>query len=364
MEEIYLYQQIVASIRQDIFNGNLNSGDRLPSMREMTSQWDCTVGTVQRAYKELARQGLVISRAGKGTKVVEKLPYEDQIPLRRVALIHRAESFLLEVLTLGYTSPEIEDALRQALDRWRILTKEASFPPSQTLRFAGSHDLVVTWLASYFTEISPGFNLKLQFSGSLGGLIALREGKAELAGCHLWDEEGDTYNLPFVRRLFPGRRMALVTLAHRRIGLILPKRNPMQLEGLDDLIRPGLRFANRQEGSGSRVWLDANLHKAGISTDQIQGYKNEKVTHLEVALAVAEAEIDVGLGLEAAAQSFGLDFIPLNLERYDLVIQAQSIELPPVRKLMDWLTSPEAKVVITKFGGYETQETGQLVWVE
>jgi putative molybdopterin biosynthesis protein len=364
MGETYLYHQISASIRQQILNGKLKPGDRLPSVRKMTTQWACSAGTVQRAYQDLARQGLVTSRAGQGTKVLEQLPSQAEMPLRRATLIHRAESFLLEVLTAGYTPPEIEEAVRQALDRWRILAPKTISPPSQTLHFCGSHDLVITWLASYFPEIYPGFNILLQFSGSLGGLFALAEGKADLAGCHLWDEESNTYNIPFVRRLLPGRRLALVTLAHRRLGLILPKGNPNQIDGLGDLTRLGLRFANRQIGSGSRVWLDANLRKAGISPDQINGYQDEKMTHLEMALAVAENEIDVGLGLEAAAESFGLDFIPLTLERYDLVLPGQSIESAPVRKLLDWLASPAAKDAIIKFGGYETQETGRLAWVE
>ncbi len=364
MDETYLYEQISASIRQQILNGKLKPGDRLPSVRKMTTQWACSAGTVQRAYQDLARQGLVTSRAGQGTKVLEQLPSQAEMPLRKAALIHRAESFLLEVLTAGYTPPEIEEAVRQALDRWRILAPETTSTPSQTLRFSGSHDLVVTWLASHFPEISPGFDLSVEFSGSLGGLIALAEGKADLAGCHLWDEESDTYNIPFVRRLLPGRRLALVTLAHRRLGLILPKGNPNHVEGLDDLMRQRLRFANRQIGSGSRVWLDANLRKVGISPKQIKGYEVEKMTHLEVALAVAEAEIDVGLGLEAAAESFGLDFIPLTLERYDLVILAQSTESHPVLKLIDWLSTPDAQAAIARFGGYETHDTGRMEWVE
>ena len=364
MDETHLYQQISESIRQQILNGKLKPGDRLPSVRKMTAQWSCSAGTVQRAYQELARQGLVTSHAGQGTRVIEQLPSQPEAPLRRAALLHRAEAFLLEVLTAGYTPPEIEEAVRQALDRWRILTHEVTSTPSQTLRFAGSHDLVVAWLASNFPEISPGFNLKIEFSGSRGGLFALAEGKADVAGCHLWDEESDTYNVPFVRRLFPGQRLALVTLAHRRLGLILPKGNPNQVEGLRDLARQGLRFANRQIGSGSRVWLDANLRKAGIDPDQIDGYNLEKLTHLEVALAVAEADIDVGLGLEAAAESFGLDFIPLTLERYDLVMLAPATELPAVRKLMAWLASSDAKQAIAKFNGYDTRQTGKLEWIE
>jgi molybdate-binding protein/DNA-binding transcriptional regulator YhcF (GntR family) len=363
MADNYLYQQIAENIRQEIFSGNLKPGDRLPSLRNMASQWNCTVGTVQKAYQELSRQGLVISHAGQGTKVANAMPDHAETPLRRAALVHRAESFLLEVFATGYSPSEAESAVSQALDRWRILETTESTPPPRKVRFSGSHDLFISWLAGNFFEVAPGFDFQVEFVGSLGGLIALAEGRTELAGCHLWDQESDTYNLPFVRRLLPGQKMAVQTLAHRRLGLILPKGNPNQVTGLEDLMRPELSFINRQPGSGSRVWLDANLQETGLQADQINGYRNEKRTHLEIALAIAEHEADLGLGLEAAADRYGLDFLPLTLERYDLIIPAKSTDNPPVRNLMDWLTGEKAKVEIAKFMGYDSHQTGRLVWI-
>jgi len=364
MSESFLYEQIAESIRQDIINGNLNPGDRLPSLREMTSRWNCTIGTVQRAYRELTQQGLITSRTGQGTKVVEKLPAQLETPLRRAALIHRAETFLLEVLTAGYSPPEVENAIRQALDRWRTLEHEEFPAPPQIARFAGSHDIFMTWLAGNFSDIFPGYALQLQFSGSLGGLIALAEGRAEIAGSHLWDKQSDSYNLPFIRRLLPGQKIAVLTLAHRRLGLILPKDNPQQIKGLPDLGREGIRFGNRQTGSGSRVWLDANLERAGLVPDHIRGYDSEMLTHLEVALAVAENKIDIGLGLEAAAHNYGLGFIPLTLEQYDLVIPAKIADTSPVNEMMGWFASSKAKKEIAKFPGYETHNTGKVVQIE
>src|SRR5512136_1565966 len=118
MEEPFLYRQVADAIRQKILRGELKPGDRLPSVRAMKAKWGCTVGTVQRAYQELAAQGLVTSHAGQGTRVVGHGPARDDTPLRRAALVHRAEAFLLEVLTAGYSAGEVEDAIRQALDRW------------------------------------------------------------------------------------------------------------------------------------------------------------------------------------------------------------------------------------------------------
>ncbi|MCK4724428.1 MAG: GntR family transcriptional regulator, partial [Anaerolineales bacterium] len=144
----FLYEQIANSIREDILEGRLHPGDRLPSVRQMTDRWNCTIGTVQRAYHELSRQGLVISRAGQGTSVVG-VPTEIDTPLRKAELINRAEAFLLEVITSGYSAEEIEDAVRQAMERWQAIEKQPARPSSATIRFSGSHDIVVSWIASH-----------------------------------------------------------------------------------------------------------------------------------------------------------------------------------------------------------------------
>lgn len=363
MSKDYLYRQIAETVRSQIMQGELHPGDRLPSVRAMTTRWNCTIGTVQRAYQELVRQGLVTSRAGQGTRVAAELAAQDETPLRRAALIHRAESFLLEVLTAGYAPAEVEGAIRQALERWRVVVQQDAKPGGQELRFSGSHDLAVAWIASHFSEIAPGHSLQLGFTGSLGGLIALAEGKADLAGCHLWDEETDTYNAPFVRRLLPGRRVALLTLAHRRVGFILPPGNPAQVQTLSSLLSPGLRFVNRQPGSGTRVWLDAALRRADIPPHAIRGYEDEKMTHSEVALAVAEGRADIGLGLEAAAHPYGLDFVPLLQERYDLVIPEETFDLPPVEALAAWLSGKAARQAVSVLAGYDVSAIGKLVWV-
>ena len=363
MEEPFLYRQVADAIRQKILRGELKPGDRLPSVRAMKAQWGCTVGTIQHAYQELARQGLVASRAGQGTRVVDKLPAQpDAPPLRTAAILHRAEAFLLEVLTAGYAPAQAEEAVRLALDRWRAVERQAAEPAAQSVRFVGSHDLVVAWLATHFADIAPGYALHLSFAGSLGGLIALAEGKADLAGCHLWDEEDDAYNLPFVRRLLPGKRMALVTVAYRRLGLMLAPGNPAGVRDLRDVTRLDLRFVNRQSGSGTRVWLDAALRSLGIAAEQVRGYTVEVMTHSEVARAVAEDRADAGLGLEAAARVYGLDFVFLTRERYDLVIPASEMEAPPMRALLAWLSGPAARNVLANLAGYDLSPAGQVLW--
>lgn len=363
-----LYLQIGDAIRQQVLDGALKPGDSLPSVREMAEQWGCTPGTVQQAYRELARQGLVVSRPGQGTRIGTTVPAApaDRSPLRRAALVHQAEAFLLEVLAAGHTPGEAEAAFRDALDRWRARAAESATLPGteQVLRFAGSHDPAVSLLAAAFPRLCPGCRLDVAFPGSLGGLIALAEGKADLAGCHLWDAESDTYNAPFVRRLLPGRRVALLTLAHRRLGLIVPPGNPAGLATVADLARSGRRFINRQRGAGTRVWLDAQLHRAGISPERVPGYATEAVTHSDVASAVAEGRADAGMGVEAAALAYSLGFVFLTTERYDLVIPEPIFMAEPARTLAAWLTSADARAAIEALGGYEMMAAGSVEWVE
>lgn len=365
MEEPTLYQQIAAAVRQEILDGQLKPGDRLPTVRQMTERWKCTPGTVQHAYRELASQGLVVSRAGQGTHVVEKPALQGDAALRRALLVHRAEAFLLETLTAGYDVADVEDAVRLALDRWRAVSQAPEPVRAEVLRFAGSHDPALAWIAAHLPEISgqaAPVTLQLNFCGSLGGLIALSEGRADLAGCHLWDAETDSYNLPFVRRLLPGKRTALLTLAHRRLGLLLAPGNPFGLADLSDLARPGLRFINRQPGSGTRVWLDAALQRTGQESTQISGYSQVVTTHSEAARQIAEGQADAAFGLQTAATAFGLDFIPLVRERYDLAIPEAGLDSLPAAPLVHWLQTPAARDAIARLGGYDTGATGQIEW--
>jgi molybdate-binding protein/DNA-binding transcriptional regulator YhcF (GntR family) len=363
MDKTPLYQEIAESIRQQILYGTLHPGDELPTVREMSERWGCAPGTVQRAYQELAEQGLIAGRAGQGTRVASLGHSRDQQFLRRATLLHETEAFLLNVMAMGYTLAEIEQAVRVSLDRWRVLAQEPLDAPQQVLRFVGSHDPALSLVAARFADLAEGVILQLAFAGSLGGLIALAEQRAELAGSHLWDDATDRYNTPIVQRLLPGRRIALVTLAYRRLGLLVPPGNPAGIEGLEDLIRSDVRFVNRQPGAGTRVWLDAQLRLRGIDPGQIEGYDQQVHTHSDVAQAIAQRRADAGLGIEAAALAYGLDFVFLARERYDLVIPQETFNLPPVQALIGWLASEQAQVEIAALGGYDTRDTGQIEWV-
>lgn len=356
-----LFKEITADIRQSIMNGTLKVGDSLPSVRSMSERWGCAPGTVQRAYRELGLQGLITTQVGQGTRVAS--PTGAQTTLRRATLVNRVEAFLLEMMAAGYSPKEAEEATREVLARWQARFNEPESPPRKLLRFVGSHDPIVSLVDGRFPTLAPDYDLSVTFVGSMGGLIALARQGADIAGCHLWDAESDSYNEPFIRRMLPGRRVVMLTVSHRRLGLIVPPGNPRQLHDLPDLARPNVRFINRQSGAGTRLWLEARCQQLGLNLANIQGYENEVRTHLQVAGAVAEGQADVGLGIEAAALAYGLDFVLLATERYDLVVPEAVWQMAGVQALMAWLNSSEAKEAIHHLGGYDTAETGRVVWV-
>src|SRR6476469_4127595 len=191
-----------------------------------------------------------------------------------------------------------------------------------TIVAIGSHDLLLDLASSALRADDPLVTLASSNVGSLGGLVALRDGLCHIAGSHLLDPETGEYTLPYVDRVLGDADVAIVRLVHREQGVIVAPGNPRGIAGIDDLAQPGLRYVNRQRGAGTRVLLDHELRRRGIAPDAIAGYAREEHTHLAVAAAVAAGRADAGLGVLAAARAFGLGFVPVRSEPYDLVMDA------------------------------------------
>jgi putative molybdopterin biosynthesis protein len=237
-------------------------------------------------------------------------------------------------------------------------------PGKQGTIFAlGSHDLALELLADHLGQDVRTPNLVALPVGSLDGLIALRQGFCQLTGCHLYDPVDGEFNTSYVRHIFPGKTMHVVTLAHREQGLMVAPGNPHQIRGLNDLGREDLTFINRKSGSGTRLWLDQQLRKLGVESAQIKGYEQEVNTHSQVAKAIVEGKVDIGLGVLAAARHFELDFIPLFTERFDLVIPDEHFQSALFFPALDYLHSAHFRAALHKLGGYDPQETGKEIQV-
>ncbi|MEA2085522.1 MAG: substrate-binding domain-containing protein, partial [Chloroflexota bacterium] len=329
-------------------------------------------GTVVRAYLQLEQEGMVVSRHGGGTIVSARADDPRTSVLRRSHLSSMVSGNVLEALSLGYSPEELEAAFSLHLARWREERKDkekasgaqgSRVDSRNSLLIVGSNDLALNLLVSKLKHRNPETNIEVTNAGSLGGLIALREGRADLAGIHLLDEESGEYNYPYVKHVLPGVEMAIVHFTYRIQGFMFAKGNPKQIRGLEDLRRPEVTMVNRQKGSGTRVLLDFKLRELGILPGDIKGYQHEEDTHLAVAGSIARGEADVGLGIEAAARSRGTDFLPLFRERYDLVIPVEKCRSKPVLSLLEITKSEEFRKVVTEMGGYDTSETGTTVFV-
>lgn len=233
-----------------------------------------------------------------------------------------------------------------------ILPENPSHP---SIVFSGSHDLAVELLAR---QLSAHLDVLTLPVGSLDGLVTLRQNLCNLSGAHLLDQNGE-YNVPFVRHLFPDRTMQVVTLAHREQGLITAPGNPKSIRAVADLVRADVTIVNRNPGSGTRLWLDRQFQALGIRPHDICGYETAVKTHTESARLIQNGAADATIGLHAAASQFGLDFIPLFHERYDLVIPQDQIEL--VTPLLETIQTGAFRRNVEALTGYETAHTGEQI---
>lgn len=226
----------------------------------------------------------------------------------------------------------------------------------------GSHDNTLDLVDSMLRREFPRFRLTSAHVGSLGGLLALGRGNCHLAGSHLLDPETGIYNQAAIRAQLKGKPVTLVRLVEREQGLIVAPGNPLAIKDFTDLARDDVHFINRQKGSGTRMLLDYQLGKAGISPSAITGYKDEEYTHMTVASAVLSGRANAGMGVRAAANALGLDFIPVGMENYDLVIPGEFMEDGRILALMRIIASAEFRKAALAMGGYGVENSGKIVW--
>lgn len=228
----------------------------------------------------------------------------------------------------------------------------------RSVTLMGSHDLALERLGQQLEQSGLGPQLFSLPLGSLDGLIALRQGLCQLAGCHLLDDVSGEYNGSHVRHLFPGQAMLLVTLTFRQQGLVLQPGNPRRIGGLADLAREGVTFVNRQAGSGTRLWLDHRLAELGIRSKAVRGHEWEVHTHRQVGRAVLQGQADAGIAVLAVARQLDLEFLPLFEERYDLVMPAEATEEQDLKPLLNQVQSGQFRRAVAELGGYDTSQTG------
>jgi putative molybdopterin biosynthesis protein len=218
-----------------------------------------------------------------------------------------------------------------------------------------------TNLLSRMLEKATGVEIVSAAASSKLALTWLREGKVHIAGTHLEDPKTGEFNLPFVRKEFPAEKMMVVTFARWEEGLVSALGNPKRLHKVEDLARKDVRFINREIGSGSRALLDKLIAQCGVAPKRIHGYQRIAFGHLAAAYGVLSGDADACLATRSAAHVFGLDFVPLHSERYDLVMHSRTAELPAVKALLDVLQRATLRRKLEVLAGYDTSQTGMIV---
>jgi molybdate-binding protein/DNA-binding transcriptional regulator YhcF (GntR family) len=353
-----LYLQVATGIRLKVAAGQLAPGALLPTVRELASQLGVNQNTVLRAYGLLRDEGLLEGRGSLGTRVAQSANAGAVTAARETDLRLLASRYVSEAVSRGYSLDEAEAALLRQRQRWEQQQSPRAAPGNVDMLLGlGSDDLCLELLLAHFRDMHPGVGVRFASVGSLAGLLALTRGEVHFAAAHLYDAAADDYNAPALRELAAGRVFSLMTLSQRTQGFMVPRGNPRGILNAADLARPGVRLVNRQRGSGTRLLLDQLLTRAGLGPESVQGYQREEATHSAVAAAVARGGADVGLGIQAAAITFGLDFVPVAQERYELALAYGDPALDLLRQVVD---SAGFRTAASALGGYDLAEAGNV----
>ncbi|MBQ9662045.1 MAG: molybdopterin biosynthesis protein [Oscillospiraceae bacterium] len=230
-----------------------------------------------------------------------------------------------------------------------------------TLVVIGSHDPLLDELADLIHMENHSLYVSSAHVGSMGGIMAVRRGEAHAAGIHLLDTETGVYNRSYIRKYFPRGGVYLVRCVGRQQGLMLQKGNPLSLRSFEDITKEGLRYVNRQKGSGTRVLMDYLCAKHNVPAEKIYGYEREEMTHNAVAVQIASDSADAGMGIYSTAKLYDLDFLPICVEEYDLLIPGDAWHNAAVRQLIATLQSPAFAARINAMGGYTLDHPGEII---
>jgi molybdate transport repressor ModE-like protein len=285
---------------------------------------------------------LVLMERGRGTRLTplgEKLLWAGQ----------RVDARLTP--QLQSLSSELARALNETLTR-----------TTPALRLHASHDYAVAGLRERLNQ-GGRTRLDLQYRGSIDALAALCHGACDVAGFHIADGPLEGEILARYAKWMKPRIHRLVRFVTRTQGFVVAPGNPKGIRTVADLARPGVRLINRQRGSGTRTLLEQLLAQAGLSRARIEGFENEEYTHAAVAALVAGRLADVGFGVRAAADQFGLDFVPVATERYFLILRTEMLEHATVRELLAFVRDDEFGHLVAALAGYGAERAGEIVTI-
>jgi len=224
----------------------------------------------------------------------------------------------------------------------------------------GSHDPLIDEIAQFIHAADSALSIASTHVGSMGAIVAAKRGENHCGGIHLLDESTGVYNEPYLEKHFPKGGVRQVECVYRQQGLMVAPGNPLGIESLADLAVEGRSFVNRQKGSGTRILSDYICKQDGIDSGKIYGYDHEEFTHTAVAALVEAGSADAGMGIYSAAKMYGLGFVPVCEEQYDLLVPDYAWETPMVQALLDVLRSDAFRTRMEELGGYRVDQPGRV----
>lgn len=250
---------------------------------------------------------------------------------------------------------------RSLIDAWvageETPPRSVNVNAERPLVVAGSHDPLLEWCLR-----ESGCGLAMLAGGSLDGLARFAAGGAVLCGLHLLDPESGQYNVPAVRERIATEGLVLLQWAWREQGLVLAEGNPLSIRSLADLARKEARIVLRQEQAGSRRLFEHLLAKAGVSLEALTVVGRPARSESDLALAVLEGRADAGLAIAEVTRQHRLDFLPLQRERYDLLIARRDYFEPPFQTLLNFTRSEIFEKHTAALAGYDCAERGKVVF--
>jgi excisionase family DNA binding protein len=259
---------------------------------------------------------------------------------------------------------------KKLIDDWIELNAQKSLGQARekskrvegALLASGSNDPILDILHTYMRNSYPEFYIFTANTGSTDGLKALNKGYTDIAWSHLFDPKTGEYNIPFLPNFVPNIKPVVVNLFCRDLGFLVASKNPLGIHGFEDLARKEVKFINRQKGAGTRVLLDYYLKKLRIPPSEIKGYEKEVYTHLEIGISVLSKESDVGISTIAVSKFFGLSFIPVTTESFDMILDQSTFFEKGVQAFVEVLNSDGFRKRITKLGNYDFKNSGKILY--
>jgi excisionase family DNA binding protein len=257
---------------------------------------------------------------------------------------------------------------RHLVEQW-IETHTINYPESGThlppyqglLIITGSNDPLLDKTISLFNTVFTGQVAVFGNLGSMGGLRALRQNRCHIASSHLLQDDDAEYNFDYAFKELE-QMPAIVNFCRREQGLLVQKANPKKIFGIAELGKPDVRIINRPLSTGTRLLLDRELKKAGISGEKINGYSREVHRHLDIGLEILSGRADAGPGIRAVASLLDIGFIPLRWERYDLMVSRDRFFDEGIQRFLSLLHEAPFRRMAEALEGYDISLSGKMVF--